>query len=809
MLSVGMTQRVNADANAWTALGPSGGLVNKVVFNPSSPTTVYAIAGPGFYRSTDGGASWQLTATGSLNQFTDLEIDPSNPNRVYLAGADNSPPMLLSTDGGVTFSNVAGYSFVDGPSHLQISGDGSTLYATSVANVYRSGNRAQSWQSMTAVLAGYPYGPVQQLLIDPNNPNLLYATVPDSATTVGLFRSTDGAASWQSLSSLPTTATTYGLAIAPDSSKLWAARGDGVWVSTDSGQTWTNAHFAPAAVAITLDPSNANTIYTADGAGYVYRSADSGNTWARLANNIAAGTVTGIAVNPSASAQILVSGYAGLQATTTTGASWQASQAGILATNIIGLGADPAGDRIYAAAETNGVFYSAAGAPQLTATNNAALQQLINPQPYWFLDTLQVQSGGRLLVALDNGLASSSDGGTSWATVPLFTPDTSMPTASAFASSPQAPDTILAAYDPSPLALFRSTDGGNSWVSSASGLPSGASVALIQGSASDANTFYLNLSVNLPLYALYRSGDAGVTWTLVGAPLQAVAFAIDPTTALRLFASTFTNLYRSEDGGNSWTMLPWPVGGGAMAFAIDPLHPQIVYAVGYGPLARSIDSGMTWQQLPQPAGAAWSGAVQLDPNRPYRLLAGTAYSGAYEISIEPDLSVDVSGPGGIGIGSSATFHYTVTNNGPYDATGAVLTLQLSTNVSHTSATPSVGTCAVSTAQVTCNLSALRTGTSATVDLKTTPTAAGTLTVTGSVQADQPDPIAANNRVRSNTAVTNPSSVGGGGGGGGGGGTLDGLSILALLCAVARHYRLRRSSNERAAAENERASIRPY
>src|SRR5262249_20658335 len=145
--SVFLASSAIAAVNAWTALGPEGGRVSKTLFNPSSPTTVYAIAASGFYLSVDGGATWQLKASGNLNAFSDIALDPSNPSRVILVGP-NTPPALQSSDAGQTFSAVTGYPS-SSTYHLQWSSDGPTVYASSTTDMLRSTDHGQSWQVRT------------------------------------------------------------------------------------------------------------------------------------------------------------------------------------------------------------------------------------------------------------------------------------------------------------------------------------------------------------------------------------------------------------------------------------------------------------------------------------------------------------------------------------------------------------------------------------------------------------------------------------------------------------------------------------
>ena len=80
-----LTLPINASAavNDWTAIGPSGGAVNKIVYSQNGNTAYMAAAG-GYYRSQDGGVSWQVVKSDFFNAPVDVSIDPSDPTRVYV-----------------------------------------------------------------------------------------------------------------------------------------------------------------------------------------------------------------------------------------------------------------------------------------------------------------------------------------------------------------------------------------------------------------------------------------------------------------------------------------------------------------------------------------------------------------------------------------------------------------------------------------------------------------------------------------------------------------------------------------------------
>ena len=99
----GSTSVAYAGINAWTTNGPGGGAVYAVVIDPTSPHTIYAGAERGFFKSTDGAASWGSGA--GLPEHTaigTLAIDPIALNTLY-AGTNGSG-LFKSMDGGSNWS---------------------------------------------------------------------------------------------------------------------------------------------------------------------------------------------------------------------------------------------------------------------------------------------------------------------------------------------------------------------------------------------------------------------------------------------------------------------------------------------------------------------------------------------------------------------------------------------------------------------------------------------------------------------------------------------------------------------------------
>ena len=117
---------------------------------PTDGNIVYAIVEAadgqsGFYRSTNGGASWSKQSSyvsGSPQYYQEIVVDPKNPNRVYSLDTY----LMVSEDGGKTFTRAGeAHKHVDNhalwidpnnTNHLIIGSDG---------GVYESWDRAKNW----------------------------------------------------------------------------------------------------------------------------------------------------------------------------------------------------------------------------------------------------------------------------------------------------------------------------------------------------------------------------------------------------------------------------------------------------------------------------------------------------------------------------------------------------------------------------------------------------------------------------------------------------------------------------------------
>jgi photosystem II stability/assembly factor-like uncharacterized protein len=82
---------------------------------------------------------------------------------------------------------------------------------------------------------------------------------------------------------LPTDRTVYGFAVSPlDPKMMYAAMRDGLFKTTDAGQTWKAIAEGPKNVAsVAVNPRKADEVYISTADGGIFRSIDGGMTWGR------------------------------------------------------------------------------------------------------------------------------------------------------------------------------------------------------------------------------------------------------------------------------------------------------------------------------------------------------------------------------------------------------------------------------------------------------------------------------------------------------------------------------------------------
>ena len=166
---------------------------------PSEPDVLYAAVVHGWrdlrlYRSDNGGRSWRnLAARGTdcrqCGYNLTIAVDPDSPERVYLGEV----ALYLSVDGGVTFRDIRRDIHVD--QHLLVfdTRDGNNiLYVANDGGVYRSTDGANSFQSLSTNLATIQF--YKGISPHPRDPNLTLGGTQDNGCQ--LLSSNTATAAW-------------------------------------------------------------------------------------------------------------------------------------------------------------------------------------------------------------------------------------------------------------------------------------------------------------------------------------------------------------------------------------------------------------------------------------------------------------------------------------------------------------------------------------------------------------------------------------------------------------------------------------
>jgi photosystem II stability/assembly factor-like uncharacterized protein len=159
-----------------------GNLIQDVAFDPSNPQIVYASGSrpsgsridpvqPRLYESADGGATWARIDAGLARAAGGVQrvvVSPANPQVVYAASAGT---LFRSADAGAHWDQVAEAPMQRIITDLVAGPDGTLYAATGNTGVYSSPD-GLAW---TAIDDGLASLAVEDLLLDPADPNRLYA----------------------------------------------------------------------------------------------------------------------------------------------------------------------------------------------------------------------------------------------------------------------------------------------------------------------------------------------------------------------------------------------------------------------------------------------------------------------------------------------------------------------------------------------------------------------------------------------------------------------------------------------------------
>jgi photosystem II stability/assembly factor-like uncharacterized protein len=452
--------------------------------------------------------------------------------------------------------------------------------------------------------------------------NLVLAGLAPGGSFGGtLYRSTDAGNTWSQVVPLNGTSV-FDIEFAPDGSAYIGTQ-DSVRRSTDGGISWTLLNLGiglnDQVFDVALDPSNPLTVWAgiADASGAqpvnVMRSTDSGATWSNRTPPLAAPiSCRGIAVDPSNSNTVIAvfgGDFGGGQVWTTTdgGDSWIDRSAGLPGNPLNAVVYDGTrllvGGGLLFGSQFEGLYES----PDLGVTWTPLHD---GTWPILVVEDIAVDpsDAARIFVAIDGGgVNRTTDGGATWQ---IGIGGSQALAGRSIRFRPGNSQELF--LGTSSLAVFHSTNGGDTFVQSSEGI---SELDLFSIDANPLNPAGIAVAFQGQNNGgVLSSADAGTTWLLESAPptrYSAVGFAPDGTLyAISSGPSSVAQegLYRRENNG-SWTPLGPDQGPlyesdlNTMRFSLN--NPNLILLGGSdfgvagfeGTIWRSTDAGGSWTKV--------------------------------------------------------------------------------------------------------------------------------------------------------------------------------------------------------------------
>ena len=260
----------------WRSIGPfRGGRSSTATGVPGKPNLYYfGATGGGVWKTTDAGNTWENISDGFFGgSIGAVAVSEWDNNVIYVGGGEKT------VRGNVSY----GYG------------------------MWKSVDAGKTWHSIGLESTRH----IPRIRIHPKNPDLVYAAVLGdlfkSSDERGVYRSQDGGKTWNRILFANADAGAVDLVMDPNNPRIlyastWKIRrtpyslesggeGSALWKSTDGGDNWTNisAHKGlPGGIwgisGVTVSPVNSDRVWAIieNKDGGVYRSDDAGKTWKKL-----------------------------------------------------------------------------------------------------------------------------------------------------------------------------------------------------------------------------------------------------------------------------------------------------------------------------------------------------------------------------------------------------------------------------------------------------------------------------------------------------------------------------------------------
>ena len=352
--------KVLSGTTNFRSIGPAwaSGRISDFAVNPENNYEYYVgVACGNVWKTTNNGLTWTpvFDNYGSYSIGV-VKLDPNNSNVVWIGTGENNHQRALgygdgvykSVDGGKSFTNMGlktsrqiGGIVIDPRNSdvVFVACEGSVWGPGGERGLYKTTDGGKNW---TKVLYISENTGINNVIIDPTNPDILYATSeqrrrhhygkigggPESA----VYKSTDNGNTWRKImKGLPSVDIGgMGIDISPVNPNylyliVEAAQGkSGFYRSTNKGESWERrSDYASSGQyynEIYCDPKNPEKVFSMD--TYTQYTVDGGKTWQRLSNNGRHVDDHAIWIDPNNTEHLLIGGDGGIYESFDLGRNW-------------------------------------------------------------------------------------------------------------------------------------------------------------------------------------------------------------------------------------------------------------------------------------------------------------------------------------------------------------------------------------------------------------------------------------------------------------------------------------------------------
>ncbi len=481
----------------------------RLLVHPTDPDIVYATTSLGFYKTIDGGTTWNRARVGI---YKDIEFKPGNPNTIYLA---TSTRVVRTTDAGVTYVNLQSFS---GSSRVELAvtaDDPNYVYALSAKSADGGFNGIY-----LSTDAGTTFN------LKANSPNVL-----------GWNRSgTDsGGQGWYDLS----------IDASPTNKNKVFIGGINMWTSNNAGANWTMAAFwmggsYPYVHAdihtIKYSPHGTTTLWACTDGG-VSLSTDNGSTWNEKNTGLSVAQMYRLGGSKTVANKVITGWQDNGSNLMTT--SWNFVLGGDGMECIISH-SDPM--TIYASIYNGSLHRSYNGGSSFSEISGS-----ISETGAWVTPYIMDDNNSSLLLAGYTNVWKTTNKGNSWSTISSW----GTTTINAIASAGTNSSNIWAANASN---MYKTTDGGSNW-SIVSGNIGSGQVNYIAINKADPNKVWVCKSGFNSGQKVYQTLDGGTSWTNISGtlpnyPVNTIVNA--PNTDNGLYIGTDLGVYYYDSNLGDW-----------------------------------------------------------------------------------------------------------------------------------------------------------------------------------------------------------------------------------------------------------------